>query len=101
MLINGNWTEDWQPVQAEDEQGRFIRQTSSFRHWITADGQAGPTGTGGFKAEKDRYHLYVALICPWGLTYLDGTSVKRSARYNRYYRGQPAAWQSRLAVWWL
>jgi len=30
MLINGNWTENWQPVQAEDEQGRFIRQTSSL-----------------------------------------------------------------------
>ena len=65
MLINGNWTENWQPVQAKDEQGRFIRQTSSFRNWITADGQPGPTGNGGFKAEKGRYHLYVALICPW------------------------------------
>lgn len=59
MLINGNWTENWQPVQAEDEQGRFIRQTSSFRNWITADGQAGPTGVGGFKAEK------VAIIYMW------------------------------------
>ncbi|CAN6961818.1 Glutathione S-transferase [Psychrobacter okhotskensis] len=76
MLINGNWTEDWQPVQAEDEQGRFIRQTSSFRHWITADGQAGPTGTGGFKAEKDRYHLYVALICPWASRTLMARQLK-------------------------
>ncbi|MDX2366994.1 MAG: glutathione S-transferase family protein [Colwellia sp.] len=65
MLINGKWTENWQPVQAKDEQGRFIRQTSSFRNWITVDGQPGLTGTGGFKAEKGRYHLYVALICPW------------------------------------
>lgn len=24
-----------------------------------------PTGTGGFIAEKDRYHLYVSLACPW------------------------------------
>lgn len=59
MLINGKWTENWQPVQAKDEQGRFIRQTSSFRSWITADGQPGPTGTGGFKAEKGRYHSKV------------------------------------------
>jgi putative glutathione S-transferase len=65
MLINGSWTENWQPVQAKDEQGRFVRQTSSFRNWITNDGQPGPTGKGGFKAEKGRYHLYVALICPW------------------------------------
>ncbi|GGC11064.1 glutathione-dependent reductase [Marinobacterium zhoushanense] len=65
MLVNGIWTEKWQPVQAQDEQGRFVRQTSSFRNWITPDGAAGPTGQGGFKAERDRYHLYVAYICPW------------------------------------
>ncbi|WP_028108875.1 glutathione S-transferase family protein [Ferrimonas futtsuensis] len=65
MLINGRWTEDWQPVQSQDDEGRFIRQTSSFRHWITPDGAPGPTGKGGFKAEAGRYHLYVAYICPW------------------------------------
>ncbi|MBW0149101.1 glutathione S-transferase family protein [Marinobacter arenosus] len=65
MLVNGVWKENWQPVQAKDEQGRFIRQTSPFRNWITPDGSAGPTGTGGFRAEKGRYHLYVAYICPW------------------------------------
>lgn len=65
MLVNGKWTANWDPVQAKDEAGRFVRQTSSFRNWITPDGAAGPTGTGGFKAEAGRYHLYVALICPW------------------------------------
>lgn len=65
MLVNGVWQENWQPVQAKDEQGRFIRQTSTFRNWITPDGAPGPTGTGGFKAEPGRYHLYVAYICPW------------------------------------
>ncbi len=65
MLVNGVWTTDWQPVQDQDNEGRFLRQTSSFRHWITADGSAGPTGDAGFKAERDRYHLYVAYICPW------------------------------------
>ncbi|MBW4936118.1 glutathione S-transferase family protein [Marinobacter sp. F4206] len=65
MLVNGAWKENWQPVQAKDEQGRFIRQTSPFRNWVTPDGSAGPTGTGGFRAEKGRYHLYVAYICPW------------------------------------
>ncbi|HRD34148.1 MAG TPA: glutathione S-transferase family protein [Rhodocyclaceae bacterium] len=65
MLVNGIWKENWQPVQAKDEMGRFIRQTSSFRHWITPDGAAGPTGDAGFKAEPGRYHLYVAYICPW------------------------------------
>jgi glutathionyl-hydroquinone reductase len=65
MLVNGVWTDNWQPVQAKDNEGRFIRQTSSFRHWITPTGDAGPTGSSGFKAEANRYHLYVAFICPW------------------------------------
>lgn len=65
MLVNGRWVENWQPVQKADEQGRFIRQVSEFRNWITPDGRPGPTGEGGFEAEAGRYRLYVALICPW------------------------------------
>jgi glutathionyl-hydroquinone reductase len=65
MLVNGKWSDDWQPVQKSDDKGRFIRQVSGFRHWITPDGSAGPTGNAGFKAEAGRYRLYVALICPW------------------------------------
>ncbi|NVK33979.1 MAG: glutathione S-transferase C-terminal domain-containing protein [Rhodobacteraceae bacterium] len=65
MLVNGKWTKDWQPIQEADSKGRFVRQTSSFRNWITPDGSAGPTGGAGFKAEAGRYRLYVALICPW------------------------------------
>lgn len=76
MLVNGKWTADWQPVQAKDEQGRFIRQQSSFRNWITADGSAGPTGKGGFKAEAGRYRLYVALICPWASRTLIARKLK-------------------------
>ena len=77
MLLNGKWVADWQPVQAKDEKGGFVRQTSSFRNWITPDGSAGPTGEGGFKAEKGRYHLYVALICPWASRTLIGRKLKR------------------------
>lgn len=76
MLVNGKWTEDWQPVQKADEMGRFVRQTSSFRNWITPDGSAGPTGVGGFKAEAGRYRLYVALICPWASRTLMARSLK-------------------------
>lgn len=65
MLVNGIWTEDWHPVQSKDERGRFVRQMSSIRNWVTPTGEAGPSGVGGFKAEAGRYHLYVALICPW------------------------------------
>ena len=76
MLVNGKWTEDWQPVQATDAKGGFVRQTSGFRNWITPDGAAGPTGEAGFKAEPGRYHLYVALICPWASRTLIGRKLK-------------------------
>lgn len=76
MLVNGKWTANWQPVQAKDDQGRFVRQVSSFRNWVTADGSAGPTGVGGFKAEAGRYRLYVALICPWASRTLIARKVK-------------------------
>jgi putative glutathione S-transferase len=76
LLVNGKWTEDWQPVQAKDEKGGFVRQTSSFRNWVTPDGRPGPTGEGGFKAEAGRYHLYVALICPWASRTLIGRKLK-------------------------
>jgi putative glutathione S-transferase len=76
MLVNGKWTEDWQPVQKADEKGRFVRQTSSFRHWITPDGSAGPTGEGGFPAEAGRYRLYVGYICPWASRTLMARALK-------------------------
>ncbi len=65
MLVNGKWNANWHPVQSKDEHGRFIRETSKFRNWVTPDGSAGPTGRAGFAAEPDRYRLFVALICPW------------------------------------
>jgi putative glutathione S-transferase len=76
MLVNGKWTEDWQPVQATDAKGGFVRQTSSFRNWVTPDGSAGPTGEAGFNAEAGRYHLYVAYICPWASRTLIGRTLK-------------------------
>ncbi|WP_428820719.1 glutathione S-transferase family protein [Microbulbifer sp. MCCC 1A16149] len=76
MLVNGVWQENWQPVQQEDDDGRFIRQTSSFRNWVTADGSAGVTGRAGFKAEAGRYHLYVAYICPWASRALMARQLK-------------------------
>ena len=77
MLVEGKWTADWHPVQATDAKGGFVRQISGFRNWITPDGSAGPTGEGGFKAEAGRYHLYVALICPWASRTLIGRALKK------------------------
>jgi putative glutathione S-transferase len=77
MLVNGKWTADWHPVQATDAKGGFVRQTSSFRSWVTPDGRPGPTGEGGFAAEPGRYHLYVALICPWASRTLIARKLKK------------------------
>jgi putative glutathione S-transferase len=63
LLVDGKWVDQWYETQSN--QGEFKRQDSLFRHWVTPDGTAGPTGEGGFKAEAGRYHLYVSLACPW------------------------------------
>ncbi|MER2226249.1 MAG: glutathione S-transferase family protein [Carnobacterium sp.] len=63
LLVDGKWHDQW--YDTEGNGGRFIRQESQFRNWITPDGSAGPTGEAGFKAEPGRYHLYIALACPW------------------------------------
>jgi glutathionyl-hydroquinone reductase len=77
MLVDGKWTADWHPVQATDAKGGFVRLTSRFRHWVTPDGSPGQTGQGGYKAEAGRYHLYVALICPWASRTLIVRRLKR------------------------
>ena len=61
LLVDGIWQEDGQ----RNKDGHFVRPNSSFRHWVTADGSAGPSGEGGFAAASGRYHLYVSLACPW------------------------------------
>ena len=61
--IDGRWHDRWNDTKAAD--GRFVRAEAQFRSWITADGSPGPSGDGGFKAEPDRYHLYVSYACPW------------------------------------
>ncbi len=63
LLVDGKWQDRW--YDTKESGGRFIRSDSSFRNWVTADGSAGPTGEGGFRAEPGRYHLYVSLACPW------------------------------------
>ncbi len=57
LLIDGVWSDHWYDTKKTD--GRFVRQKSEFRNWVTADGSS------GFKAESGRYHLYVSSACPW------------------------------------
>lgn len=63
LLIDGQWHDQW--YDTDKHGGRFKRQKQAFRHWITPDGQAGPTGDAGFAAESGRYHLYISYACPW------------------------------------
>lgn len=63
LLIDGQWHDQWYDTQKT--KGEFVRSQAAIRNWITAEGQAGPTGEAGFKAESGRYHLYVSLACPW------------------------------------
>lgn len=63
LLVDGQWKDAW--YDTESTGGKFVRSDAQFRHWVTPDGAAGPTGEGGFAAEPGRYHLYVSLACPW------------------------------------
>src|SRR5690606_3797793 len=62
LLIDGRWHDQWYDT---GDSGRFQRESAQRRSWVTADGSAGPSGEGGFRAEAGRYHLYVSLACPW------------------------------------
>jgi len=56
MLVDGEWKTE---RQWQNTNGRFVRSTTTFRDWISADGSS------GFPAEAGRYHLYIAWACPW------------------------------------
>lgn len=56
QLVNGQWTKEW---TERDQDGQFRRMGTQFHHQITQEGET------GFKAEPDRYHLYISLGCPW------------------------------------
>jgi glutathionyl-hydroquinone reductase len=63
LLVDGVWKDQWYDTKSSG--GKFERSAAKFRNWVTADGSAGPSGDGGFKAESGRYHLYVSYACPW------------------------------------
>ena len=61
-LIEGVWHQSG--VDAVLSKGALQRPPSIFRNWISSDG-SGPREACLFEAERDRYHLYVSLACPW------------------------------------
>jgi glutathionyl-hydroquinone reductase len=50
-------------LQKELSDGSFKRQDSRFRDWIGVDERSGEMSS--FEVEVGRYHLYLALACPW------------------------------------
>jgi glutathionyl-hydroquinone reductase len=72
-LIEGIWHRSG--VDAVLSQGVLQRPPSIFRNWITSDG-SGPRRARVFEAERDRYHLYVSLACPWAHRTLIMRSLK-------------------------
>ena len=91
MLVNGKWVADWQPVQKADDKGRFVRQTSSFRNWITPDGAPGPTGEGGFKGLGGNYGRR-------GLLLFGRTGIGADVRLTRLDSGASVAASLDLSV---
>ena len=79
LLIDGKWSTTWHDT--DKTEGRFVRETASFRNWITPDGIAGPTGKAGFSAESGRYHLYVSHACPWAHRTMIFRHVKQLTRH--------------------
>jgi glutathionyl-hydroquinone reductase len=55
LLIDGEWHDHW--YDTESTGGRFVRKDAQFRGAIEAGGSHPP--------ESGRYHLYVAMACPW------------------------------------
>ncbi len=52
LLVDGEWHDQWYDTKSTG--GKFKRQESSFRNWISPDGSAGHTGKGGYKVEPGR-----------------------------------------------
>lgn len=61
------------PIISREEQsdGAFVRQRSTFRNCVRADGRD------GLPAEYGRYHLYAAKACPWASRALIVRRLKR------------------------
>ncbi|RLN14837.1 hypothetical protein BBJ28_00025957 [Nothophytophthora sp. Chile5] len=80
--------------------GVFQREPSKFRNWIERSSKA------AFPAEKDRYHLYVSLACPWasrclGTLYLKGLNniIGLSVVHPVFQRTRPGDKEDTHAGW--
>ena len=63
LLQVGQWVDQWYDTKSAD--GKFLREDSQFRHWITPEGSGDSSRPSSFPAATDRYHLYISHACPW------------------------------------
>jgi putative glutathione S-transferase len=57
LLVDGQWKDRWYDTASTG--GRFVRKDTSFHDAVSDDGST------AYPVEAGRYHLYVALACPW------------------------------------
>ncbi|MAZ89190.1 MAG: glutathione-dependent reductase [Cellvibrionaceae bacterium] len=63
LLQAGQWVDQW--YETKKTKGEFQRQNSRFRHTLTTPNDAENDELTSYRAEADRYTLYVSLACPW------------------------------------
>lgn len=73
LLVEGKWQDKWYDTKKTG--GKFVRKDSSFRDWITKDGEKFEDRE-TFPAEKGRYHLYISYACPWASRVLIARKLK-------------------------
>jgi len=59
LLRDGEWVDQWYDTAATA--GKFERQPTTWRNWVTPDGAPGPSGEGGFAAESGRFRALKGL----------------------------------------
>lgn len=69
LLVDGEWKDQWYDTKSTG--GKFKRQDSAFRNWLSKDKNA------EFPAKEGRYHLYVSYACPWAHRTLIFRALKR------------------------
>lgn len=75
-LKEGVWYES--DAIRNDEEGNYVRLDSQFRNVITDDGSS------GYRAEPERYHLYVSYACPWAHRTLLARTILGLQEYITY-----------------
>ncbi|XP_070545438.1 glutathionyl-hydroquinone reductase YqjG-like [Ptychodera flava] len=80
-----------QEAMARRRKGEFVRSATAFHDYVTANGSS------GFKAEANRYHLYVSLACPWAhrtliVRKLKGLENAISTTVVDWYMARPQGW---------